>query len=371
MDYKYKRENKSTTNVLFHVEVAYKEYDTIKQEKYKKLSETVELKGFRKGQAPRNMVEPIILKDMLDQTIQELLPKATSDIVNKEALELASKAKYSLKNVDKEKGVSFDVEFFVYHPFSIPNISKIKVKIDEPQVTEKEIENSIKNVLSEWNKQNKNDKFKKVTKKFIEKLQLPNIKTKNDLEKAVEDELKHYKRRDSEQKAFEKALNDIVTKTKIAIPENIKENIIKGEKSVLEKELKKTGKEFKTYLEENKTTEKKLELEWIDKYNNSIKNQIFLSKYGRENKITVPKEIIKALSEKYKNSEQLYHVIERTFIDKSAQHLWAEIKKANNIENVSQNRDYKPSNTKETTIEREKTQNKKTGVKKSVKTSNK
>ncbi|MBN1373810.1 hypothetical protein JW962_00545 [Candidatus Dojkabacteria bacterium] len=334
MDFTYKSKKHSNTHITYNVTVDYKEYDKIKEEVYDELAKDIELKGFRKGQAPRNMVEPMILKDLINKSLERLLSKITSEMLEKEGVDPASTAKYDVKEVDKTKGISFEVEFYVYTKFSLPDIKKIKIKISQPKVTADEVKAAIENTREEWNKSKTKGKITKVTDKWIKELKLPKVETISDFEKFVEAELLHQKYHIEEQRIFNEILDKEVAKSKIEIPENVIENIKKGEHQRLDEELKKLKLTKEKYLKSNKKTEAELESEWVEKYSKSISTEIFLSRYGRINDVKVPQELLEALKKQYEGSPLLYRAVEKAFLDLSANHFWQEIKKINKIEHT-------------------------------------
>lgn len=331
MEYTYKKNEHSKTHVTYTVTVPYSEHQKVYERIFSEESLKIDIKGFRKGKAPKEMVEPMIYKDVLQKTIEELIPRVTSEILKKENVNPASYPKYEVTKIDEKEGVIYTAEFYLYIPFNIPELSKLKVTKPKIEVTSKDVDTAIDNVLKEWNEHNKDEKFEKVTDDFVKKLQIENVKNIDDFKKMIDKELSHYKSQAEEQSLLRKTLEKAVEMSDIVISENIIENIVEAERKGLEQYLKEKNKTKEDYLKEIKKSEKDLEKEWIERNKKEVQINMFLSEYGTKNKVQISPEIIKALKEKY-GEKDLMQMVERVFLDMSARHFWTEIKKLSNWE---------------------------------------
>lgn len=331
MAYTYKINFTTPTNITIDVNIDYSQYEEFKEQSYKKKAENIEIKGFRKGQAPRSLVEPMILTEVAKEALDSLLPTVTSEIIQKEKYSVASQADYNVKEISKEKGVNYSVQFYIYLSFNLPDITKIKVKLEEAKVEPKEIDQALDDILKEWNSKESNKKYEKITDDFVKELKLPEVKTVEDLKVLAQKELLKQKKSYVEQNLFEKALEEIIDKSKISLPENVIKNIIEIETNHLNEHLKAENKTIEDYAKANKMTVKEIEDGWVKMYGSDIKKRLVLSEYGKENNIQVPKEVYQAFSEKYKDQKQLFSAIDNVYLELCANALWNEIKKVNKI----------------------------------------
>ncbi|HOU76271.1 MAG TPA: trigger factor [Candidatus Dojkabacteria bacterium] len=331
MEYTYKKEEHSKTHVTYTVTVPYSEHQKVYERIFSEESLKIDIKGFRKGKAPKEMVEPMIYKDVMQKTIEELIPRVTSEILKKENVNPASYPKYEVTKIDEKDGIIYTAEFYLYISFEIPELSKLKITKPKVSVTSKDVETAIENVLKEWNEHNKDDKFESVNDEFVKKLQIENVKNVDEFKKMIEKELAQYKNQMEEQTLLRKTLEKAVDLSNIIVSENIVENIIEAERKGLEQYLKEKNKTKEEYLKEIKKSEKDLEKEWIERNKKEVQINMFLSEYGTKNKVQISPDIIKALKEKY-GEKDLMHVVERVFLDMSARHFWSEIKKLSNWE---------------------------------------
>ena len=177
MEYTYTKKEHSKTHVTYTVTVPYTEHQKIYDRIFTEEALKIEIKGFRKGKAPKEMVEPMIYKEVSQKTIEELIPRITSEILKEEKVNPASYPKYEVTKLDEKEGIVYTAEFYLYIPVQLPELSKLKVTKPKVTVTPKDVDVAIENVLKEWNTQNEKDKFEKVTDEFVKKLEITDVKT--------------------------------------------------------------------------------------------------------------------------------------------------------------------------------------------------
>ena len=100
------------------------------------ISKDVEIKGFRKGKAPLNIVKQRFGQNALNQTLDELIKSTTNEVIKKKNLRLAIKPKVDVKNFGEEKGLEYIMTLELIPNIKVEDIKKIKLtkfisKIDE------------------------------------------------------------------------------------------------------------------------------------------------------------------------------------------------------------------------------------------------
>ena len=100
------------------------------------ISKDVEIKGFRKGTAPLNIVKQRFGQNALNQTLDELIKSTTNEVIKKKNLRLAIKPKVDVKNFGEEKGLEYIMTLELIPDIKVEDIKKIKLtkfisKIDE------------------------------------------------------------------------------------------------------------------------------------------------------------------------------------------------------------------------------------------------
>ena len=100
------------------------------------ISKDVEIKGFRKGKVPLNIVKQRFGQNALNQTLDELIKSTTNEVIKKKNLRLAIKPKVDVKNFGEEKGLEYIMTLELIPDIKVEDIKKIKLtkfisKIDE------------------------------------------------------------------------------------------------------------------------------------------------------------------------------------------------------------------------------------------------
>ena len=100
------------------------------------ISKDVEIKGFRKGKAPLNIVKQHYGQNALNQTLDELIQSTTNEVIRKNNLKLAIKPKVDVKNFGEEKGLEYIMTLEVLPDFKLEDIKKIKLTKFNSKVNE-------------------------------------------------------------------------------------------------------------------------------------------------------------------------------------------------------------------------------------------
>jgi trigger factor len=132
------------------IEVAAPTVKEMIDDKYHELSESVALPGFRKGHAPRTILERKFGKAMLDDLKFELLSRSFEEVKEEKKLEPVGEpdvAEVEKLAVQEGKPFVYEVTIEVRPVFEIKNYEGIAVQKPALKVDEKEIEVVIKNFL--------------------------------------------------------------------------------------------------------------------------------------------------------------------------------------------------------------------------------
>jgi trigger factor len=144
---KTKIEKLKKSQVKIEVELSCEEFKGFIEKALSQLNEDLELKGFRKGKAPKDVVEKMVGKERViveagDLAVQESYKKA----VLENNLEPISSPKVEIKKIGPEDPLIFEAVFPVMPEVKLPDYKKIasKTKKQEVAVEEREIEDSLK-----------------------------------------------------------------------------------------------------------------------------------------------------------------------------------------------------------------------------------
>ena len=142
--------------VEIKVDVAKATFEQSYNQTLGKFSQETNIAGFRPGKAPADVVENKVgLNKILNETASSLISKHLSAILDKEKLIPLDSPKIAVNTLAKSSPFSFTASFTQKPKVKVGSWKTIKVKkVAVKEVTEKDIDESIKNIYEAWVKQN-------------------------------------------------------------------------------------------------------------------------------------------------------------------------------------------------------------------------
>ena len=117
---------------------------------YRKMVKNITVPGFRKGKAPKSVVERMYGKGVFyEDAINEVLPEAFGAAVEESKLDIVGNPEFDIVSID-DNGLVMSAKVFVKPDITVANYVGIEVKKDVAKVTDEEIENEI-NMVRERN----------------------------------------------------------------------------------------------------------------------------------------------------------------------------------------------------------------------------
>ena len=136
-------EKKEKNQVLLEVEVETQRFEAAYDKAYKKVAQQVNIPGFRKGKAPRPVVERHVGPEYLKQeALEVLIPEVYSSAVEQEKLEPIAEPRFELVKAEKNEPVVFKATVEVRPEVKLGQYTEIEighapVEVTEEQVTER------------------------------------------------------------------------------------------------------------------------------------------------------------------------------------------------------------------------------------------
>ena len=120
--------------------------DAIKSS-FNKLAAKVEIKGFRKGQAPKNLVEKYIShNEVLLEAAESLAQNALTDAIKEHDIQLIDRPSLKLDEINDEKCVlTFDCT--VTPDIKLGDYKKLEYKVEDVKVEDKDVDDDIAKLL--------------------------------------------------------------------------------------------------------------------------------------------------------------------------------------------------------------------------------
>ncbi len=278
--YTFKKKEQKKNNYTFEVIVSSDYQKEVQEKVYKNLAKDVKISGFRPGKAPREMIEGKIAMDVLNETVNQILPDVSYEILNKEKLNPLSRLNYAFKEFNKDGGLTFDFSFANSPEINVNDLKKIKVAFKTEPVTDDEVDTVIRNIIQstlpkeKWSNEvedkaeDQKDEKKKDVKPFeitdalVAELGYEDEKTYAGLKKKVRESLEEVKHNQAEDEFTSKVLDEAMKVVDFEVPhELIHEEIHKREHGFLER-LKNINLDLEAYLKTQNKTMDQIHDEW-------------------------------------------------------------------------------------------------------------
>jgi len=132
------------------IEVSAEKFEKAVQKAYLKNKNKINIPGFRKGKAPRAMIEKMYGASIFyEDATNEILPEAYQEEVKQSELEIVSQPSINVTQIEKGKPLIFTAEVALRPDVIIGNYKGIEVKKQSLEVTEEEINAEIDKVRNQ------------------------------------------------------------------------------------------------------------------------------------------------------------------------------------------------------------------------------
>jgi len=147
----YSRENLPKSKIKFTITISKEEFKKYYEAAFQKLASDVEIRGFRKGKAPRYLAEAEIGPDKIfSEALDTIVPEVYKEVVVSEKVVPVSQPKVQIKEFDPQKPLKFSAEVDILPEVKLPDYQKVKVKKPKISVSEKEFDNAIENIKKSY-----------------------------------------------------------------------------------------------------------------------------------------------------------------------------------------------------------------------------
>lgn len=318
----YKIINKKEENRMLNVEVElpFEVLSKYEDAALKKAGENLEIKGFRKGSAPKKIVEENvgrikILEEMAYQAITSILPQ----LIAEEKIDTLTQPKISITKIADNSPLVFKADFVLMPEIELSDYKKIAKEIPQPEkteITDQEINDYIdyiRKAKADAEKMRKktsadpkereeaekdaplpefNDDFVKTLGKF------ENVE---DFKKQLKENMLADKNQSGNQKRRLAIIEEIINKSKVELPELMIEEELHQMLHQFEGDLKNAKMELDDYLKEIKKTKEDLMKEWRPDAIKRAKMNLILPKIAIEEDIKADPKLVE------KEVEHLMH----------------------------------------------------------------
>lgn len=243
---------------------------------YTRLSKDVDVRGFRKGTAPKPMILEELGAKLVDEAINFLIWDLSNRAIAQEKLTPLSKPEFSINSFIPEQSLSFSLTFAVYPTVTIGDLSTIKV---DKQEIEKAQEARKAHESHDHEHHHEDEHTEEETKQAAKGIGLD--------------------------KYYSEIIDKILTIAPIEIPPVVIDDELANYEQNFHAKLKDLGIAVDQYLKLQNTTLEQARANWKKDIEFSLKQDILLAQYAKDKNITVSDDEVKKSLDQVYSPEQM------------------------------------------------------------------
>lgn len=303
---------KSEAQIDIVVDVA--EFEKYHERGFKRVQETVEIDGFRKGNAPEDVIvkkygDMIILEEMANLALRDAYVKA----IDEHKIVPVTDPKITITKLAKDNPLEMTITVPFMPDVELPSYKKLAkeaMKDDEKiEVTDKDIEDVVDELRKGRAQQHaheheehdhsdpnhthevKPEDYPPLTDEFAQSFG-PDFKTVDDLKKKVGENLKLEKEQKAREKRRTAIIEKLIAETKVDMPEAIIEGELSNMLAQFRADITRFGGTWEDYLAHAKKTEDDIKGEWRKDAEKRAMSQLILHKIAEAEKLQATDEEI-------------------------------------------------------------------------------
>jgi FKBP-type peptidyl-prolyl cis-trans isomerase (trigger factor) len=289
-----KKGEKSTVDIIAEINVT--DFESYREAALAELGKNVEIKGFRKGAAPAEMIEKQ-LGDMriLDEMAHHAISASYTQLLTEHKIDAIGRPMVNITKMAKGNPLGFTITTAVMPVVELPDYKKIAKKEmekkGEGKITDKELDDAIMQIQKMRAqddairdgvepKEAKEAPVKDLDDEYVQSLgAFENVADfKNKLRENLELE-KENKEREKKQLAIADAL---IEKSTIDVPELLVEHELQKMMAQMEHDISMTGMKFDDYLKHIQKSKDDLKKEWYETAEKRSKMSLIIEKVAEE-----------------------------------------------------------------------------------------
>lgn len=290
--YTFKKEADKDDKTVLSVHVTKTHFLKEKNKVFKKLSKDVVISGFRPGKAPKPILEAKLGPDLYEKVVNEVLPKITVEILRDEKIEPITQIEYSVTKVSDDDGLEYTASFVVFPKIKLGDFTKIKIKEEKIEVSEKEIDEEEKRIIQMYYQQTKKSKDSvptKITDELIKSLNM-GIDDRKTFKKQIKQQLILMKENTKEETKMKQILTEAINISEIVPPAPLVDAELKKREDEYKLRIEKLGLKLDDFLKAQKTTLETLQKDWRKEASAQVSNELILYQISKTQKFNTTKE---------------------------------------------------------------------------------
>ncbi len=269
-------------------------------EMFAKLASEVEVAGFRKGQAPANMVEPRIANTLQQEVFKLVMPQALIEALQGSNIVPIDYPQYNVTSFVKGGQLVFTAKVTERPTVKIGNYKILNVKRPpQKQITDVEVQKVIDDLFNRWkarNPQNAQAAMDDIFAKGVGAESLADLKTK--IKTDLENEAKYNNELDYE----ESILQEVEKVTNVDIPEVLIQDEMNRMMLSLQRNVSDRGMLLEEYLKTQNKTAEQIKAEWRPQAERNVRMELGLSEIARNENVNITDEELQAEIDKIQDA---------------------------------------------------------------------
>ncbi len=289
--------------------------ETLEEKKDKALenvAKDIEIKGFRKGNVPKDVAQKHVGEMALLQEAAELaLSEAYPNIILEHKLSPLGNPAISLTKLAPKENLGFKMKIAVMPEVTLPDYKTIAGKIankeeEVEEVTDKEVDETIDQIKKQHALQDKDAKQPEINDEFVKTL--GDFKDVADFKAKIKENIGLEKKRIAKEKKRNEIIEEIIDKSKVSLPQLLVNSELERMFGQFKSDVERAGLTYENYLKEVKKTEEDIRKEWMPIAEKKAKMQLVLNQIAIEEKIKPEEDQVKKevehLLEHYKDAPE-------------------------------------------------------------------
>ena len=137
-------ETLSPTRAKLTVEVPFEELKPSLDAAYKAIAQQINVPGFRRGKVPPTVIDRQVGRAaVLDQAVNELLPKAYVEALQENSLEPLAQPEIEVTKLDDNDVLEFTAEVDVKPDFTVPDYEGIVAQVEDIEISDEDVEEQV------------------------------------------------------------------------------------------------------------------------------------------------------------------------------------------------------------------------------------
>jgi len=287
----------SDTRVKLTVTVPFDELGPEIDQAYKAIAQQVNIPGFRRGKAPRQLIDARIGRGpILEQVVNDMLPTRYEAAVTENDLKVIGQPDIDISKIEDNDVVEFTAEVDIRPEIEVPDFSKISVEVPALKIDDEAVDEELDNLRARFGElKNTRRKMKKGDFAVID---IEATVDGKKVEEASTEGISYEIGRDDLIEGLDKAIKGLKTGEETEFTSEIKFGEHKGEEATIKVFVQQT-KERKLPELDEEFVQMASEFDTVEELRESTKSQLEESKKAQQ-AADIRDEVLKAALDKTK-----------------------------------------------------------------------